>query len=106
MTEDHTGVNIASVLSKIFMEWEIESKIVTVVSDNGANIKNAIHEHLKKRQHPCIAHTLNLCVTEATNSNEAVLKLVKKCRTIVGHFKHSVSASEKLKSMEIQMGLP
>ncbi|XP_025418959.1 zinc finger BED domain-containing protein 4-like, partial [Sipha flava] len=31
---------------------------------------------------------------------------LKKCRTLVGHFKHSVFASEKLKELQTQMGLP
>ncbi|XP_008188682.1 zinc finger BED domain-containing protein 1-like [Acyrthosiphon pisum] len=39
----HTGENIAAVLSEIFNEWEINNKIVTIVSDNGTNIKNAIN---------------------------------------------------------------
>lgn len=50
--ESHTGENIASALSNCFDEWDIKNKIVTVVSDNGANIKNAICEHLQKRHHP------------------------------------------------------
>lgn len=40
--EAHNGENIATVLSDIFKEWDITDKIVTVVSDNGVNIKNAI----------------------------------------------------------------
>lgn len=68
----HTGENIAAVLSEIFNEWEINNKIVTIVSDNGANIKNAINIHLQKYHHPCVARTLNLSVNEAiTNNTEA-----------------------------------
>ncbi|KAJ8911510.1 hypothetical protein NQ315_014435 [Exocentrus adspersus] len=48
MSEAHTGANIAATLLTIFQEWQIENKIVTIVSDNGANIKNAVNEHLKK----------------------------------------------------------
>lgn len=43
----HTGENVAASLRDIFNEWEISTKIVTIVSDNGANIKNAINQHLK-----------------------------------------------------------
>lgn len=108
--ETHTGINIAAALSDCFDEWDISQKIITIVSDNGANVKNAITEHLHKRHHPCVAHTLNLCLVEAlhnkTDENMKVIEpLIAKCRAIVGHFKHSVVASEKLKSMQRQMGL-
>lgn len=46
MREAHTGLNIAALLSNILIEWGIKDKIVTIVSDNGANIKNAINKHL------------------------------------------------------------
>lgn len=104
--ESHTGENIASELSYIFNEWNITHKIVTIVSDSGANIKNAINEHLKKYHHPCVAHTLNLSVNDAINKNTELLQVLKTCRAIVGHFKHSSSATEKLREFQKQMGLP
>lgn len=110
--EAHTGQNIASALLDCFNEWGINEKIVTIVSDNGANIKNAIVQHLQKRHHPCVAHTLNLCVTDSLNAKdkdktmEIVKPLLSKCKAIVGHFKHSVTACEKLKTMQLQMKLP
>nr|XP_022901763.1 zinc finger BED domain-containing protein 1-like [Onthophagus taurus] len=104
--EAHTGVNIASALSEIFNVWEIDYKIISIVSDNGANIKNAIIGQLQKEHHPCIAHTLNLCVTDALKSTEPVMRLIKKCRALVAHFKHSTVACEKLKSMQKQMLYP
>lgn len=104
----HTGENISKHLSSISNKWNILNKITGVVTDNGANIKNAIHEHLKKHHHPCVAHTLNLSVMEAlsSSSNNNFSMLVKKCKAIVTHFKHSVQATEKLKSIQEQMGLP
>jgi len=106
MRESHTGVNIANLLSDILNTWGIKDKIVTIVSDNGSNIKNAINVHLCKHHHPCVAHTLNLSINEAIMSNKDFLDVLKKCRTLVGHFKHSVFASEKLKELQTQMGLP
>jgi len=104
--ESHTGENIASALSNIFNEWNISNKIVTIVSDNGANIKHAINDHLLKYHHPCVAHTLNLSVNESINKNTEFLRVLKICRAIVGHFKHSNIATEKLKEFQKQMGLP
>ncbi|KAL4112812.1 hypothetical protein QTP88_016538 [Uroleucon formosanum] len=84
VSDRHTGQNIAATLTNIFNDWNIANKIITVVSDNGSNIKNAINEHLLKHHHPCVAHTLNL----------------------IGHFKHSSNATEKLKDFQLQMNLP
>jgi len=75
------------------------------VSDNGTNIKNAINEHLLKHHHPCVAHTLNLSVNEAINGNIDVHQILKKCRAIVGHYKHSSFATGKLRDLQSQMNL-
>ncbi|XP_025208312.1 uncharacterized protein LOC112603786 [Melanaphis sacchari] len=77
--EVYTGLNIAALLSNILIEWRIkDDKVVTIVSDNGANIKNAINESLCKHHHPCVAHTLNLSVNEAILSNKEFLDVFKK----------------------------
>jgi hypothetical protein len=48
---------VASELAEIFTKWGIREKIVTVVSDNGANIKSA-NDHLRKHHHLCIGSTI------------------------------------------------
>lgn len=104
--DGHTGIIIATTLKNVFNEWGIADKIVTIVSDNGSNIKNAINEHLLKYHHPCVAHTLNLSINEAINGNLDIIQILKKCRTIVGHFKHSSYANGKLREFQLQMNLP
>nr|XP_023028246.1 zinc finger BED domain-containing protein 1-like [Leptinotarsa decemlineata] len=103
---NHSGELISTVLSDIFNIWNISNKIITIVSDNGSNIKCAINDFLQKHHHPCVAHTLNLSVTDALNSNPNFQGIVKKFKTIVGHFSHSVLACNKLKSVQEQMGFP
>ncbi|XP_050305078.1 E3 SUMO-protein ligase ZBED1-like [Anthonomus grandis grandis] len=102
----HTGENIGHTLKKILNEWGIIDKVVTIVSDNGSNIKNAVNVHLKKHNHPCVAHTLNLCVTDSIKENEDFSLICSKSRTLVSYFKHSVLATEKLKTTQVQMGFP
>jgi hypothetical protein len=68
VTGSQTGVHVASELYDIFNKWEISGKIVIVVSDNGANIKFAINDHLRKHHHPCAAHTLNLSAKDCLQS--------------------------------------
>lgn len=77
VSDRHTGQNIAATLTNIFNEWNIANKIITVVSDNGSNFKNAINEHLLKHHHPCVAHTLNLSINEAINGNSDINQILK-----------------------------
>lgn len=104
-TASHTSGNLAQAITTILNDWGIYDKIVTVVSDNGANIKCAVNDYLKMYHNPCIAHTINLSVNDALK-NPLLLELLKKCKSIVGYFKHSVQGSEKLKLTQQQMGLP
>lgn len=101
----HTSLNIGTAISNILNEWKIHEKVVTVVTDNAANMKSAVTEQLKKHHHPCVAHTLNLSVQESIKENKQVTSLLCKCRSLVTYFKHSISASYKLREMQKQMGM-
>lgn len=83
LKSSHTGQNIANAIESVLNEWNIFDKVVTIVSDNAANMKNAVNVHLKKQHHPCIAHTLNLTVNNTISKSEQVQALLKKCRQLV-----------------------
>lgn len=100
-----TGLNIARKIYNILNKWEIMDKVVTIVSDNGSNIKSAINDHLKKYHHPCVAHTLNLYVGDSIKANDKFISILKKCRALVFYFK-MCTPSEKLKNTQEQMGFP
>ncbi|CAJ0921704.1 unnamed protein product [Ranitomeya imitator] len=101
-SETHTSENLAEELLRVVKEWQIEGKVICCVSDNAANITKAI-KLLNWVHHPCLAHTINLIVTDA-------LKIVKptldKVKSIVEFFHKSTIATEKLKSTQQQMGMP
>src|SRR6266498_814235 len=40
----HTAIEIASTIKKIMQKWKIEDRVITITTDNGANIVSAIHE--------------------------------------------------------------
>lgn len=42
MEERHTAENLAIQLGNTFNEWEVNSKVIAVVTDNARNIVNAI----------------------------------------------------------------
>lgn len=61
---NHTSINLSEALKRVAEEWNIKEKIVICISDNAANIKNAIN--LTGWKHfGCYAHSLNLIVEVA-----------------------------------------
>ncbi|CAI6373453.1 unnamed protein product [Macrosiphum euphorbiae] len=118
LESNHTAQYLSGVLTDIIREWKINTKVVAIVTDSGANIKAAIKllgiDHI-----PCAAHKLNNAVKNAlksefeendidTNHTEEVdmMKLVKMCRSIVGHFKHSEVSTRILHEKQKQLNSP
>ena len=70
-----------------------------VVTDNASTITKAVelsdYESLR-----CAGHTINLCVKDITEKEEKIKDLLAKCRAIVGHFKRSSKATQKLKTFQ------
>ncbi|MCM0158343.1 hypothetical protein [Candidatus Nardonella dryophthoridicola] len=58
-SDRHTAVNLCEFLQQKFEEWEIQNKIIAVVSDNAHNIVAAIRLG-NWRNLGCFAHTVNL----------------------------------------------
>lgn len=111
----HTAENIALAIQDVMDQWEISSKVVTIVTDNAAAMKKAVSECLNKRNHFCVVHTLNLAVKDCleketfdlagNTSNCQLQQLLAKCRAIVSHFKHSTKASYALLKMQEQLNV-
>ena len=103
--KDHTAEHIAASFPKVAEEWGISRKVVAMVSDNAANIVAAVR-HTGWTHVPCFAHTLNLVVSEAIKAETKIHQLRKSCRDIVSFFHFSIEASEKLKEIQLQLGIP
>ncbi|XP_056269527.1 zinc finger BED domain-containing protein 4-like [Pseudoliparis swirei] len=101
-SDRHTSDNLAEELLKVAKEWGVENKVVCCVSDNAANITKAI-KTLKWTHHPCLAHTINLFVRDAL---KVMKPTVNKVKTIVEFIHRSTTATHKLKSTQLQMGMP
>lgn len=84
----------------IIHEWNIDAEnIVTIVSDNAANMKKAITEIFGSEKHlPCFAHTLNLIPSNIIKDDIIVNDFCKKIKNIVTYFKHSVVAADELRA--------
>lgn len=101
-TERHTSENLANDLRDVLEEWNVIEKVVAIVSDNAANIVNAVT--LMRIKHiPCFAHSLNLGVQTGLR---AIDDLHSKTKTIVAHFKRSTVAANKLAATQKQKSVP
>ncbi|XP_074037291.1 E3 SUMO-protein ligase ZBED1-like [Leptinotarsa decemlineata] len=98
--ERHTGENLGAELKKIISEWELDNKILMVVSDNASNIKKAIIDSLKLKHFGCYAHTVNLIVIDALRH---IYPVSDKLKTIVAFFKRSTTATAKFQEQQVRL---
>ncbi|CAH1110400.1 unnamed protein product [Psylliodes chrysocephalus] len=96
ITDHHTSENLAKELQRIVSDWGVHDKILLAVSDNAANIKNAIDTKLKWKHLGCVAHTINLIVKDGLNCDETVTTTIGKVKSIVGFFRRSTISNQKL----------
>ncbi len=102
----HTASALAMAFNEMLKTWNIsKSKVHVIVRDNAANMCKAMQDaHLPNL--PCMAHTLQLAVTEGLLSQRSVTDIVATGRKIVGHFKHSPLAYSRLQDVQAQLGQP
>ena len=104
--ERHTGQAISEKLSEIAKNFALTEKVTAVVHDQAANMElslEILNRDLGWESLHCSAHCLQLCLKAGFSIN-AIDRLVGAARKLVGHFNHSVVASEQLKRRQAQMG--
>lgn len=99
-----TALALANFLSDQAMQWGIQEKIVGMTSDNGANIVNAVTDHLNWPHFGCAGHTLQLCLKPAMEL-PPVDTLLSRAKKIVTHVHKSYKAQEELTTKQKQLGL-
>ncbi|KAL4097510.1 hypothetical protein QTP88_022283 [Uroleucon formosanum] len=107
LKERHTAQYLSDIIQKILSDWQIDnSKIVTVVTDNGANVVSAVNRIFGKSRHtPCFAHTINLVATH-TVGQQNIKPIISKVREIVKWVKNSVINSDQLIKKQAEAGVP
>ena len=98
----HTAVNLSEATDALLCEYGIRSKIQCFITDNAANMV-ACARLLKLRHVPCFAHTLNLIVKKALDQTPELVDIRTKARKVIGFFKSSVRAHEKLAELQQQL---
>lgn len=107
LKERHTAQYICEILDRILSDWQIDkNKIVTVVTDNGANVVASVNKMFGKSRHtPCFAHTINLVAT-VTVGHKNLKPIITKVRDIVKWVKNSVINSDQLRKKQTEAGVP
>ncbi len=86
-------------------EWEITEKVSGMVTDGAHNVVASVNQ-LNIRQVYCFAHLLNLVVKKSLSQTTELENMRSRARKIVGHFKSSTRAKEKLCTIQANMGMP
>lgn len=105
--EKHTSENISSTLSSVMSKWTNNTIVSGIVTDNARNMLGALRtiEDVELRdQMTCASHSLQLVINKAIDT-EHLNSLFTTASKLVGHFKHSSTASEELKRVQQQLEL-
>lgn len=101
MEGSHKGEIVASILSSMINEWELNEKSHCIVHDEGSNMERAMR--LSNLTHiNCTVHKLQLCIQSGLNSRNEIKELLKMNRRIATHFNHSVLAQDKLRKIQVE----
>ena len=93
-------------ITKMLDSWAIEkTRVHVVVSDYAANMEVGIQK-AELSAIGCTIHTLQLVIKDCIMTQHVVNDILARCRRIVGHFKHSHLAVERLRSIQKQLNLP
>ncbi len=89
-TGRHTSEHIQERLQGMIKDYDMETKIVAVTSDNANNVVRAIVD-TDLANVPCYAHKLNLCAQDCLDKNEALKSIRQKVNDMIklthqGHF--------------------
>ncbi|XP_056442541.1 E3 SUMO-protein ligase ZBED1-like isoform X2 [Gadus chalcogrammus] len=103
--ETHTAVNISAAMRSLMEEWDIESKVASIVTDAGANMIACVGM-LNLRHALCFAHTLNLVVKKSIDATPGLEDIRTRARKVVTFFRTSTTAKEKLKEVQEQLNRP
>ncbi|KAH7975781.1 hypothetical protein HPB52_005200 [Rhipicephalus sanguineus] len=106
VTESHTACNILEHLQAMMDNWELplQKVPVYVVTDNARNFHAALRD-ISCVPMQCMGRTLQLAMKGGKEETAGVPAILKKCRAIVGHYKHSAQAAARLKDCQRRMEL-
>jgi hypothetical protein len=79
----HTANAITDTIKKAMQKWEIESRVVSITTDNGTNMVAAIRDLVPIKRLSCAAHTLQLAIGKGLKLVET---LVLRAKQLINFF--------------------
>ena len=106
LEESHTGNYICEKFCQMLLTWGINKENVHIVLRNNASNMGRAMTDANLCSYGCFAHSLQLVVNDGVLSQRVVSDLLAVCRSIVGHFRRSAVAYDKLKKIQQQLDIP
>ena len=103
--ERHTGDNIKDKLKEVLKDFKVTNKVVTITSDNAANMKNAI-KGAGLKELGCMAHTINLSAQDVLDKDPDLKQVRLKIKDIVKAVKTSHALKVELENCQGRLGMP
>jgi len=102
----HTADYLAKMITDVLQSWKITTdRIQLVLRGNVANMVEAMRVAGLPNV-GCMVNTMQLVVNDALKSQRAVMDMISVALQIVGHFKHSALAYNRLKQYQELHKLP
>src|SRR5947199_13715 len=98
IVEDPDFINMINGFDKIY-EWEINSKIIAITTDNGSNVKKACDNVSFGKRIPCAAHTLQLSIGKGLDKMK---ELIGKCKHLIS-FLSADKKKQQLKESQVYL---
>src|SRR3954451_18381864 len=76
----HSAFEIQDHLFDLLYEWEVDSKITAIVTNNTSNVKKACNNMSVGERIPCPAHTLVLSIGKEL---DVIKNLIDKCKHLI-----------------------
>ena len=103
---DHTADNIAAKIQEMIQLWGLsDDDFYMIMRDNAANMKAAF-SRVGMNSFGCLAHSLQLVIKDGCLNLVNVNNLLSTARKIIGHFHHSIQATQRLKQIQRNLRLP
>ena len=95
----HSAFEIQNHLFDLLYEWEINSKIIAITTDNGSNVKKACDNVSFGKRIPCAAHTLQLSIGKGLDKMK---ELIGKCKHLIS-FLSADKKKQQLKESQVYL---
>jgi hypothetical protein len=104
LPDDHTGKNLCDMIESMLDNWELsKDQMVSVTTDNGANMKVAVRE-LGKPRLCCFGLVLNSAVNRALE-NASIANAIATCRRLVSSVTCSYKRKKLLDDAQNELGI-